>query len=164
MKCRLTVRKKELNPRARGAIRRQLGVCADLTLAEVFGMGNKRICEIREEVQQMYRRFDPLYPDSADYVRALIDLFITDKEIYSERRGSSENVLFGREHDIVFLCYLYQLRKRKYGKVRLVRFQEEICRRIRYYNETFQGEWEDVVPVIEDRLRQRGVISSEVQQ
>ena len=157
MKCRIPGRERVLNPRARGAIRRQLGACADLTLAEVFGFGSKRLLEVREEVQKMYRRFDPLYPDSAEYVRALVGLFGTDRDIYEVRPGSGEKVLFGREHDIVFLCYLYQLRLRKFGKDRLKRFQDELCFRIRYYNETFNGEWEEVVPVIENRLLQRGV-------
>jgi hypothetical protein len=66
-------------------------------------------------------------------------------------------VLYGREHDIVYLCYAYRLRLRRFGQVRIERFQTELCRRIRYYNEVFEGDYDSVIPVIENKLAQRGI-------
>ena len=54
MKCRIPGRDRQLDPKSRGLIRRQLGDCAELTIAEVFGYGNKRISELRRDVQNMY--------------------------------------------------------------------------------------------------------------
>lgn len=159
MKCRVPERQRHLDPRIRVHVRRMLGDCAELTLAEVFDFGDKRLREIRGEVQSMYAYYDARYPDSLDYIRALVALFETDGNsyIYPVRPGSGERVLAGREHDIVYLCYAWQLRKRGFGQVRINRFLSELCRRIRYYNRTFEGEYDSVVPVIENRLAQRGI-------
>ena len=160
MKCRIPERQRQLDGRTRGLIRRQLGDCAELTIAEVFNFGDKRLRKIREEVQAMYAEFDPKYPDSYEYIRALISLFRQDggEYIYPVRAGSGEKVLYGREHDIVYLCYAYRLRLRGFGQERMDRFQTELCRRIRYYNKTFEGEYGSVVPVIENKLAQRGIM------
>lgn len=160
MKCRVPERQKQLDPRARVHIRRMLGDCAELTLAEVFNFGDKRLREIRDEVQRMYAYYDARYPDSCDYIRALIALFQPDGKgyAYPVRPGSGERVLSGREHDIVYLCYAYQLRLRGFGQVRIDRFKSELCRRIRYYNRTFEGDYDEVIPVMENRLAQRGIM------
>lgn len=160
MKCRIPERQKQLDPRVRVHIRRMLGDCAELTLAEVFDFGDKRLREIRTEVQRMYTYYDARYPDSYEYIRALIDLFQPEGKGYDYpvRPGSGERVLSGREHDIVYLCYTYQLRLRGFGQVRIDRFMTELCRRIRYYNRTFSGDYGEVVPVIENRLAQRGIM------
>lgn len=159
MKCRIPERQKVLNPKARPHIRRQLGDCAELTLAEVFGFGNKRLAEIRADVQSMYDYYDSRYPDSAEYIRVLKELFANNKsdEAYPARPGSGEKVLVGREHDIVWLCYSYQLCRRGFGDGRIDIFRTELCKRIRYYNRTFDGDYESVIPVIENRLGQRGI-------
>lgn len=160
MKCRTPERQKQLDPRVRVHIRRMLGDCAELTLAEVFDFGDKRLRDIRGEVQSMYAEYDAKYPDSLDYIRALVGLFETDGNSYicPVRPGSGERVLAGREHDIVYLCYAYQLRRRGFGQVRINRFLSELCRRIRYYNRTFAGDYDEVVPVMENRLAQRGIM------
>ncbi len=160
MKCRIPERQKQLDPRARVHIRRMLGDCAELTLAEVFDFGDKRLREIRDEVQRMYAYYDARYPDSCDYIRALIALFQPDGKVceYPVRPGSGERVLAGREHDIVYLCYAYRLRLRGFGQVRIDRFLTELCRRIRYYNRTFAGDYDAVIPVMENRLAQRGIM------
>lgn len=159
MKCRIPERQKQLDPRVRVHIRRMLGDCAELTIAEVFEFGDKRIREIRGEVQRMYSEFDSKYPDSLEYIRALLELFDKDGKGYEYpvRPGSGERVLSGREHDIVYLCYAYQLRLRGFGQVRIQRFVSELCKRIRYYNRAFEGDYADVAPVIENRLEQRGI-------
>lgn len=159
MKCMVPGRQRQMHPLARPHIRRQLGDCAQLTLAEVFGYGDKRLREIRGDVQRMYDYYDARYPEQTDYIKALIDLFIPEgKEFdYPVRPGSGEKVMLGREHDIVYLCYAYQLRRRGFGQDRIVRFQEELCRRIRYYNRAFDGDMREVVPVMENRLAQRGI-------
>ncbi len=159
MKCRIPERQRQLDPRVRVHIRRMLGDCAELTLAEVFDFGDKRLHDIRGEVQLMYAEYDAKHPDSLDYIRALVGLFETDGNsyIYPVRPGSGERVLAGREHDIVYLCYAYQLRRRGFGQVRINRFLSELCRRIRYYNRTFTGDYDDIVPTIENRLEQRGI-------
>lgn len=157
MKCKIPQRQKVLNPKARPQIRRQLGDCAELTLTEEYGWGDKRISEIRADVQNMYDFYDPLYPDSGDYIRALTALFVRDGDVYPVRPGSGEKVLLGREHDIVYLCYAYQLRRRGYGLGRLQKFQDALCHRIRYYNKTFSGDYDSVIPVMENRLEQRGI-------
>jgi hypothetical protein len=159
MKCRIPERQRQLDPRMRGLIRRQLGDCAELTISEVFGFGDKRISSIHDEVQRMYAEYDPKYPDTYDYTRALLSLFGCDggEYIYPVRAGSGEKVLYGREHDIVYLCYAYRLRLRRFGQVRIERFQTELCRRIRYYNEVFEGDYDSVIPVIENKLAQRGI-------
>lgn len=159
MKCRIPERQKQLDPRVRPHIRRMLGGCAELTIAEVFEFGDKRILEIRRGVQEMYAEFDSKYPDSLDYIRALLDLFEQDGKRYEYpvRPGSGERVLSGREHDIVYLCYAYQLRLRGFGQVRIERFVSELCKRIRYYNRNFIDDYGDVAPVIENKLERRGI-------
>lgn len=157
MKCRIPGRDRQLDPKSRGLIRRQLGDCAELTIAEVFGYGNKRISELRRDVQNMYDYYDPRYPDTLEYTRALLALFGQKEDVYPIRRGSGEKILFGREHDIIYLCYAYQLHRRGFGQDRINRFQSELCTRIRYYNKTFTGDYGSVVPVIENRLAQRGI-------
>lgn len=158
MKCRIPERQKVLNPLARGAVRRQLGNCAQLTLAEVEGWGDKRPREIRNDVQAMYDHYDPLYPDTHDYIRALLSLFEREGgDVYPVRQGSGEKVLLGREHDIAYLCYVYQLRRRGHGAGRIDRFSNELSARIRYYNTTFDDAPGYVCEVIENRLESRGI-------
>lgn len=158
MKCRVPERQRVLNPLARGVIRRQLGDCAELTLAEVWGWGDKRLREIRKDVQAMYDHYDPMYPDAHDYIRALLSLFEREGgDVYPVRQGSGEKVLVGREHDIVYLCYIYQLRRRGYGVNRIELFSKELSTRIRYYNHTFDDAPGYVLEVIENRLESRGI-------
>ena len=158
MKCRIPERQKVFNPLARGAILRQLGRCAELTLAEVWCWGDKRLRDIRDDVQSMYDHYDPLYPDSHDYIRALLSLFEKEGgDVYPVRQGSGEKVLIGREHDIVYLCYIYQLRRLGYGATRIELFSSELSKRIRYYNNTFDVAPEYVLGVIENRLETRGI-------
>lgn len=75
---------------------------------------------------------------------------------YPYRPGSGEKVLVGREHDIYFLAAMMALRREGYAEVRLARYQNELCKRIRYYNSTFDGAPEVVMDVMDNRLAQYG--------
>lgn len=61
------------------------------------------------------------------------------------------------EHDLMFLAYLVALHMLEhFGDKRLERFQQELCRRIRYYNYVFDGTPDVVLDVMDDRLARYG--------
>lgn len=81
---------------------------------------------------------------------------------YPCRPGSGEKVLVGREHDLYFLAALMALRRKGFADIRLARYQDELCRRIRYYKSTFDGAPEVVLGVMDDRLARYGRDTSQI--
>lgn len=155
MKCKIPQRQKILNPRARQAVRRQIGDCTALVLAETWGWGNQRLNDLKRDVEATYALYDDKYKDSYEYTQMLVGLF-TDGQ-YPVRPGSGEKVLLGREHDIAYLVHAYQLRKRGFGIGRIQTYHAELQKRIRYYNKTFADTPGEVVNVMENRLATRGI-------
>ena len=96
------------------------------------------------------------YKDSGDELAAMVKEARKVGVDYPFRPGSGEKVLVGREHDPYFLAALMALRKRGNAEVRLARYQNELCKRIRYYNSTFDGAPEMVLDVMDNRLAQYG--------
>ena len=105
MKCKIPQRQKILNQKARRVIRQQIGYCSALVLAETWGWGDKRLNDLKRDVDSMYALYDDKYKDSYEYTQMLVGLF-TDGS-YPVRPGSGEKVLLGREHDIAYLCHAY---------------------------------------------------------
>ncbi len=158
MKARVPERQRILNPKARPTIRAMLQRCAAQTLIEEFGFGGSgtRIKEIEDEVNSLLDEYDARYKDSREEFEALLSYANEHGIDYPVRPGSGEKVLVGREHDLYFLASLIALRKRGYAEMRLARYQSELCKRIRYYNTTFDGAPEMVLDVMDDRLERYG--------
>ena len=155
MKCKIPQRQKILNQKARHVIRQQIGYCSALVLAETWGWGDKRLNDLKRDVDAMYSLYDDKYKDSYEYTQMLVGLF-TDGS-YPVRPGSGEKVLIGREHDIAYLCHAYQLRKRGFGIGRIQTYYKELQKRIKYYNKTFSDAPGEVLGVMENRLATRGI-------
>lgn len=94
MKCKIPQRQKILNQKARHVIRQQIGYCSALVLAETLGWGDKRLNDLKRDVDAMYALYDDKYKDSYEYTQMLVGLF-TDGS-YPVRPGSGEKVLLGR--------------------------------------------------------------------
>ena len=54
MKCKIPQRQKILNQKARHVIRQQIGYCSALVLAETWGWGDKRLNDLKRDVDEMY--------------------------------------------------------------------------------------------------------------
>ena len=159
MKARIPQRQRILNPLARPTIRAMLFRCAAQTLIEVFNFGGsgRKLAELEDGVKERLAKYDALSEDTGKVTQAMVADAKKMNIEYIVRPGSGEKVLVGREHDIVYLAYLMELRQREgWAEVRLGRFHQELCRRIRYYNRTFDGTPDMVLPVMDDRLARYG--------
>lgn len=160
MNARIPSRQKILNPKARPKIRAMLCRCTEQTLIEVFEWGGSgdRLRQLEAEIKKTLDEYDSRYPNDSG---AELSAMVADaKRLYGIdypcRPGSGEKVLVGREHDLYFLAAMIALRKRGFAETRLARYQSELCRRIRYYNSTFDGAPEVVLEVMDDRLGRYG--------
>lgn len=158
MKARIPSRTKILNPKARPTIRKMLSRCSEQVMIEVFGWGGsgERLRSLEADIKKTLDEYDAKYKDSGDELAAMVAEARKVGIDYPFRPGSGEKVLVGREHDLFFLAALMELRKRGNADVRLKRYQDELCRRIRYYNSTFDGSPEVVLDVMDNRLAQYG--------
>ena len=127
-------------------------------MIEVFGWGGsgERLRSLESDIKKTLDEYDAKYKDSGDELAAMVAEARKVGIDYPCRPGSGEKVLVGREHDLYFLAALMALRKRGNAEVRLARYQNELCKRIRYYNSTFDGAPEVVLDVMDDRLAQYG--------
>lgn len=163
MNARIPERQRVLNPKARPTIRAMLSRCAAQTMIEVFDWGGsgERLQQMEAEIKKTLDEYDGKYKDSGDELAAMVKDARGVGVEYPFRPGSGEKVLVGREHDIYFLAALMELRRKGYAETRLARFQDELCRRIRYYNSTFDGAPEMVLDVMDDKLGRYGKVPSE---
>ena len=161
MKARIPGRQRILNPLARPTIRTMLFRCAAQVMIEVFefgGSGDK----LRRLEDAVRARLD-CYEKNYGTARQILGAMVADARKmgieYIVRPGSGEKVLVGLEHDMVYLAYMMELRVHegiKFGQVRLDRFSDELSHRIKYYNRTFDGAPEMVIPVMQERLAAYG--------
>ena len=127
-------------------------------MIEVFGWGGsgERLRSLEAEIKKTLDEYDEKYRDSGEALAAMVAEARKVGVDYPFRPGSGEKVLVGREHDLYFLAALMALRRNGFADVRLARYQDELCRRIRYYNSTFDGAPEVVLDVMDNRLAQYG--------
>lgn len=158
MKARIPSRTKILNPQARPTIRKMLSRCSEQVMIEAFGWGGsgERLRSLETEIKKTLDEYDAKYRDSGEALAAMVEEARKVGVDYPCRPGSGEKVLVGREHDLYFLAALMALRRKGFADTRLARYQDELCRRIRYYNSTFDGAPEVVLGVMDDRLARYG--------
>lgn len=158
MKARIPERQRILNPLARPTIRAMLNRCTAQVMIEVFAWGGSgnRLTELETEIRAVLDAYDAKYTDSGEQLAAMVEDAKKVGVEYAYRPGSGEKVLVGREHDIYFLAAMMVLRRKGFAETRLVRYQNELCQRIRYYNATFDGAPETVIDVMDDRLQRYG--------
>lgn len=160
-------RQKILNPLARPQIRALISRCAAEVLIGEFGWGGsgEKLKRLEEAVDERVKKYSGYYSRyrnerrameelKADAMKMGIDCFI--------RPGSGEKVLVGHEHDMIFFSYLIALRELEgFANKRMDRFQQELGRKIRYYNSTFDGAPDTVTSVMDGRLDRYGKAPSE---
>lgn len=163
MKARIPSRQRILNPLARPTIRAMLNRCSAQVMIEVFEWGGSgdRLLQLEAEIKKTLDEYDARYADSSAELAAMVSDAKQHGIDYPCRPGSGEKVLVGREHDIYFIAALMVLRGRGFAETRLARYQDELCRRIRYYNKTFDGAPETVIDVMDNRLTRYGKAPSE---
>ena len=113
MKARIPQRQRILNPLARPTIRAMLFRCAAQTLIEVFNFGGsgRKLAELEDGVKERLAKYDALSEDTGKVTQAMVADAKKMNIEYIVRPGSGEKVLVGREHDIVYLAYLMELRQ-----------------------------------------------------
>lgn len=148
-----------LDPDMRPKVRRELRARIQLTMVEVFGWGpyGDRWHKLDDFAQQFMAKYDTLYPNPRDEHAAMLNRVKAAGISHGYKKGSGLKVEYAHEHDIVFLPYLLGLRKLfGFGQDRLKQFLTGVNSRTDYYNKTFAGESDEVMPVIENKLERYG--------
>ena len=165
MKARIPGRGKKVSTADRELIRTLIRNVSHQTLIEDFDFGPKgrhgregRLQRFYDGVNKRLNKYDTLYSNSRDEINAIRERCISKKIDYGIRRGSGGKVELANEHDIIMCIALLVLREDfRFGKRRLQRFFDGVERRIRYYNDIFEGHPLDVLQVSSNRLYEYGV-------
>lgn len=170
MKARIPGREKRIGKYTRDLVRDIIRNIELLTLIEDFEFGPRgrngkdgRLQRYYDGMERRLQKYETLYGDdirAKNY--AIRERCLRSKVGYGDRQGSGGKVDLAIEHDNIMLIGLLTIRDDfKFGIKRIQRFFNGVERRIRYYNNTFEGHPEDVLAVTQNRLEQYGAYFSQ---
>ena len=169
MRARIPGREKVIPKHTRDLVRDIIRNIELLTLIEDFNFGPRgrngkdgRLQRYYDGMERRVRKYETLYGDDIRAKNnAIRQRCLRSKVGYGDRHGSGGKVDLAIEHDNNMLIGLLTIRDDfKFGIKRIQRFFNGVERRIRYYNDTFEGHPEDVLAATQNRLEQYGVYFS----